>query len=353
MKRTAAGLLIALVCGAAFARVAPHFPPARDISDCRFASVESTKRLIALGVMEGDTLTNLQLGDPDQASTVIRVDVAAGTAPLTIYLESQNAVIWDFEGAVEQIDRVFIVARNESRGVAARGLPKEKVEFPDLARCPWVIGTPSITPREDRNNVDRYFGRSADRLAFEGWPHSVELPTGQFVVPEREAPRKSDAEFELHMYHRGGFRTIDAKSLVSPVPVLEPETYPKEAGLIQLLNDGAIRPPKRSEIKQLIEGFRRQYPSRGELVEHTNFSVDYVITRDMMLPPGLHSKRFLVLPGVAAPRGHIGHACVIFFDGYRSDGPSCGGILRECSPTEIVNPELQRSCRLPTDGKAQ
>jgi hypothetical protein len=355
MRRMAIGLLIAFVCSTAVARRADLGPPPRDIADCRFASVEPTGQLLVAGVMEGDTLTNLQLGDPDQGSTVIRVDVAAGASPFTAFLESQDAVIWDFEGAVERIDNAFIVARNGSRGVAARGLPEGVVKFPDLARCPWVVGIPSMKPAEDRNNVELYFGRPAGRIAFQAKPHAVKFPAGDFVLSERQTDKKPYGEREILMYHPGGFRAIDAKSIVSPVPVLEPETYPTEAGLNQLLRDRAIRPPERSEIKLLIEGFRRQYPSRLELTTHTSFWVDYVVTRSIMLPPGLfgsHSKNFLVLPGVPAPRGNAGHGCVIFVDGYRSnDGPGCGGILRRCSSAEIADTETQKSCRLPTDGR--
>jgi hypothetical protein len=40
-----------------------------------------------------------------------------------------------------------------------------------------------------------------------------------------------------------------------------------------------------------------------------------VVTRDVMLPPGLfgaHSKNFLVLADVPAPRGNAGHGCLAF-----------------------------------------
>lgn len=352
--RIAVGLLVVLVCGAALARTAVMGPPPRAIADCRFASVDAAHRFIVAGVMNGDTLTNLQLGDPDRASTVIRVDVKAGAGPLTVFLHSQDAVIWDFEGAVEEIGSAFIVARNGSRGVAARGLAEGIAKFPDLSRCPSVIPAPSMKPLEDKNNIELYFGRPADSIAFQGFPNVLTLPTDEFALTPRRTDQMTHTEFELFMYHRGGFRRIDPKSIVSPVPVLEPETYPIEAGLDQLERDGAIRPPKRSEIERLIEGFRRQYPSRIDLVEHTSFSIDYAITREIMLPPGLfgaHSVTFLVLPGVPAPRGNAGHGCVIFEEGYRGDGPRCGGILRECPPWAIANTQSQAWCRLPTDGK--
>jgi hypothetical protein len=135
------------------------------------------------------------------------------------------------------------------------------------------------------------------------------------------------------MYHPGGFRMIDPKSVVSPVPVLDPATHPGEAGLIQLEKEGAIRPAIRSDIESLLEGFRQKYPSRIHDVERTSFWIDYVITREIMLPPslyGAHLKNFLVLPGVPTPRGNAGHGCVIFADGFYSNGgPHCGGGLRQ------------------------
>jgi len=160
----------------------------------------------------------------------------------------------------------------------------------------------------------------------------LKLPVGEFLTQERPNAA-ADAEREIFMYHPGGFRMIDVKSVISPLPVLEPETPPAEAGLFQLAMSGAIRPPRRSEIENLVEGFRRQYPTRISDIQRTSFWVDYVITREIMLPPGLfgsHLKNFLVLPGVPAPRGNAGHGCLIFADGYRSNnGPHCGGILRQ------------------------
>jgi len=89
-----------------------------------------------------------------------------------------------------------------------------------------------------------------------------------------------------------GFRLIDVKSVVSSLPVIEPETYPAEAGLVQLETAGAIRPPKRAEIDSYFEGLSRRYPSKRSEIERDRFSVDYVITREIMLPPG-HYRHFI------------------------------------------------------------
>jgi hypothetical protein len=55
------------------------------------------------------------------------------------------------------------------------------------------------------------------------------LPAGEFVPTQEQPNAATSAEhdiFKIFMYHPGGFRVIDLKSVVSPLPVFEPETYP-------------------------------------------------------------------------------------------------------------------------------
>jgi hypothetical protein len=257
--------------------------------------------------MEGDTLANLQLGDPDAISTVVRVEVEAGSIPLTIVLESVDSVIWDFEGAVERVASAIIVAKGKRHPAAIRGLPEKVIRFPDMAGCPPVI----LPPWQKKNNVEFYFGRAADRVISEGKARSLKLPSGEFTLPSGlERANKSGTERDLFGYYPGGLRTFDAKSVVSSAPVIEPETLPEEAGLLQLEKSGALREPKPFEMM-----------GRGRR------TVDYVITNEIVLPPGLfgsHSKNFLVLSGVPDPRGNIGHGCLYFMDdAQKSRGYRC------------------------------
>ncbi|MVT64835.1 hypothetical protein GPL21_06905 [Bradyrhizobium pachyrhizi] len=267
--------------------------------------------------MDGDTLSNLQFGDPKEASTIVRVEVEAGPGRLTVFLHSESPVIWDFRGAVGRIENAFIARRRGTREVASRGLPEGVAKFPDLERCPTVIQPPWVNV----NNVELYFGRAADSIAFEGKPSLLKLPAAEFETQKR-LDAETYAERQIYMYHPGGFRVIDAKSVVSAVPVLEPETYPQEAGLFELVKSGAIREPKRGEVAKLIEDLRQQDPSKANDVSSRIFSVNYLITREIILPPAMfggHLKRFLVLPGVPEPRGDVGHGCVVFLDGRRSN----------------------------------
>ncbi|WP_141713599.1 hypothetical protein [Bradyrhizobium elkanii] len=362
-----AGLLCALASFATQAAEKPRWteermwgPPPRDIADCRFASVGAGSRFIVAGVMDGDTLSNLQFGDPKEASTIVRVEVEAGSDPLTVVLHSESPVIWDFGGAVERIESAFIARRKGTREVASRGLPEGVAKFPDLDRCPTVIQPPWANV----NNVQLYFGRAPDLIAFENKPKMLKLPTGEFATQERP-DAATYAEREIYMYHPGGFRVLDAKSVVSALPVLEPETYPQEAGLFELVKTEAIREPERGEIDRLVEDFLRRHPSKSNDVSPHIHSVNYLITREITLPPAMyggHLKRFLVLPGVPEPRGNVGHGCVIFIDGRatKNGGACLAGLLRSSPkrprrsplPAFPDAPELHRTASDEADSAA-
>jgi hypothetical protein len=319
--------------------VPPPPPPFAAFGpDCEIAAVSKDHLFVAASVYQGDTLTNVQLGDPAGETTMVRIAVVSGAQPITVLLQSSQPVIFSFEGAVERVARAIIIPGYRDR-VAVSGLPAAKVDIPKLARCP----AQSI-PFE-KNNARRrdeilltLFGRQPDRVATHYSPNSIELPDLQpgsspTKGPERTA--ETDAEKSLLTYFPGGFRIVDAKSLVSRAEVLTPETYPDAAGLIQLERAGAIRPARREEIDSFAEGLSRPFRSKLSPNYRINVSFSYVILRDVMLPAGLHgahSKNFLVLSGVPAPRGNVGHGCLAFMDGFKADercyGEAWDGIER-------------------------
>lgn len=368
-------------------RVAPglYQPPKTD-AECKLAPVDPAHLFIAAGVMEGDTLTSVQLGDPNSYTAVIRVRVNFGVQPITVFLHAQSPVVWDFEGNVSRVVRAVVMSSD--RRVGVRGLRVEQAEFPDMTRCRAMFPPWNATEEQRNRNSEVYFGRAPDRAAFEGKPNSLSLPQAIFATtPEGtpsglvivrkgddgknirsvaepksfrevqeqvlEQPRQSDAENDLLTYHPGGFRELDAASVIAPVPVLAPETFPAEAGLIQLENAGAIRPANRAEITAFVEGASKPFRSKLSPDYRISTSFDYVVLRDVMLPPGLHgghNKSFLVLGGVPAPRGNAGHGCLAFMDGFRMDAMGCSGNMRDAIEKLRKLPPQERteSCRMLT-----
>jgi hypothetical protein len=169
------GVLAVIAAGVAAvqARMAPPpGPPQLTDAECKLAPVDAGHLFIAAGIMEGDTLTSLQLGDPNGRSTVVRVKIASGTQPMTLLLQSHGEpVIWDFEGTVERVQRAIVASDDRDRRVAVRGLPAERAEFPELGRCPRAVFPPWLAPNEKRDQaIELYFGRAADRAVFQASP---------------------------------------------------------------------------------------------------------------------------------------------------------------------------------------
>jgi hypothetical protein len=312
---------------------APPSPFAAFAPGCAVAPVNPDHAFVVAGISQGDTLANVQLADSQGTATIVRVLVTPGSKPVTAVLQAAGPVVWDFEGATGRVARAVIMS-DERRRAAVRGLAAEHVEFAKLNRgCPAQLiplgSNPEKRPQEKL--LLGIFGRLPDRIAFEYRPNSVSVPDLKFGFPPKEDPSRGGdtrAERDLLSYHPGGFRIVDAKSLVSPVDVLTPETYPGEAGLIQLERAGAIRAPRPEEKESFVQGFSKPFQSQLSPDYRIPVSFSYVITRGITLPAGLHGahlKNFLVLSGVPAPRGAVGHGCLAFMDGFRAEGRECYG----------------------------
>jgi len=335
-----------LPCVAGFDR-GPRSPPPLSDAECKVAPVDPAHEFVAAGVMKGNTLASVQLGNAHNVSTIVRVTVAPGQRPLTVFLSSaEDGVIWDIEGATDRVRRA-VVAGPIDRSVAVRGLPAERIEFPEFARCRWPMFPPWRLSDDKRDRSFEFlFGRKPERIVFanEGPPNLLALPVAVFTTAppgakgaldiERDPDGKmvehvidrsaSKAADDLVTYHPGGFRELDAGSIVSPVAVITPETFPSYAGLLQLERKGAIHLAKPQEIAAFVEGISRPY--RTDLTPHyrMNARIDYVVTRDVMLPPGL-GMNFLVLDGVPSPRGDVGNGCVYGMSQFTVSAPHCLG----------------------------
>jgi hypothetical protein len=327
--------------------------------DCEIAAVNPDHAFVAAAVYGGDTLTNLQLKTADNETTLVRVKVAPGARPITVLLQAEQAVIWDFEGAVERVARAIVVPNSKGQA-ATRGLSAQQTDFLKLTGCPQQSIPMKRDPDNQRDGILRlYFGRAPDRIASEEAPNALALPDASFGSSpgsRRERTAGTQAEQDLLHYFPGGFRVIDPGSVMSTAEVLAPETYPLEAGLIQLERAGAIRPPGSAETDTFVEGISRPYRSRLSPDFRFRMGFSYVVTRDMAMPSGLagaHSKSFLVLPGVPVPRGKKGHGCLAFMDGFRinddlGDMIACYGDNREAMEQlkKMPDAEAAKSCRL-------
>jgi len=359
----AGGIIYELVKSNPFlmSKIYPPKPPPSPFSvfgpDCETAPVNPDDLFVAVAVNRGDTLANLQLNDPTGRTTIVRVVIEKGSKPITVLLQADDAVIWDFEGEVGRVARAIVVPAYRDRG-AVRGLSEKKVDFLKLARCPTQrMPLGNVVHKNADGIFHGYFGRVPQVTAFHEAPNSVSIPAVTFGFPPKEGSTRTaetKAERDLLFYYPGGFRMVDAKSVIARGDVLEPETYPGEAGLIQLERAGAIRPATQADNDAFSEGVSKPYRSRLSPDFRMGTGFSYVVLRDVMLPAGLHGghlKNILVASGVPAPRGGVGHGCLAFMDGFKTtdDGPSCFGSegadgLRQLA--KLPDPVVAEQCRV-------
>ena len=296
---------------------------------CTRPPVPDDHVFVAANAYEGDTLANVLLGSQDEVSTIVRVAVAPGAQPITLFVSGHDGLIWDFDGDVGRVQRVIATSTGNDGRVAVRGVAADRVEFPMMRNCPFSYHAQRPADLETQKRMLAVaFGRAPDRAVYEYSAHELALPEASFrPLASRPPAGKTLGSSRLNKFHPGGFRELDPGTLLSPVAITVPETHPAEAGLVQLEQSGVIRPPRPEEVAAWIEGASRPFRSKLSPDFRLRMAFDYVVTRDTLLPAGLygaHSKNFLVLAGVSPPRGKPGHGCLALADGFQV-GDNCWG----------------------------
>ena len=143
----------------------------------------------------------------------MRVRVNEGTRPITVVLQAQPPVIWDFEGLVWRVERAIVLSAGDRRA-GVRGLPAERAEFPDLARCPRAIFPPWNAPEAQRDtNIEAYFGRKPDRAVFEGKRLAHGLGLFFCDEPRGVAPALHNARHTIFLPYIGRIRIKTGSSV--------------------------------------------------------------------------------------------------------------------------------------------
>jgi hypothetical protein len=118
-------------------------------------------------------------------------------------------------------------------------------------------------------------------------------PTSRIIIEGR-----NDLDEELRIFAPGGVTQIDAQAVVASRPVEPYAVLPQQAGLIQLMQSGAL--------------------SRDD-------EGDFIVERKIRLPAELNSgHRFHLRRGIPPPDGDSGRTCILVEDtGAALDGSRC------------------------------
>jgi Ca2+-binding EF-hand superfamily protein len=293
---------------------------------CAMPAPTAKAKLMLLGLYQAEALSSLAIDSQDVVVHAGRLVIEPGEQPLYIVIPTHAAVIWQVSGAVERVERLVLTSGttgpNSGAGnvpplVGAAGLPSERVSFFAHSGClRFFSEVPSAASVEATAAVRQAAGREPDAVISANSVLGFNLPSGKInsmqqvrvrtlTIEKSEGSLRiegnpsnvivragpSSAREDLLRYSPGGIFEIDPKSVVSSRPVQPYEVYPYQAGLVQLLETGALT---------------------------QNQSGEYIVRKKFRFPAGLygaHSVKFVVLRGTPIPEGDPGHSCVIAEEG--------------------------------------
>ncbi len=291
----------------------------RAVSLCNAPKASANAKVILLGGYKAQSLSTVALGSQEIVTGVGNIVVEPGTEPLYLLISSHQPTIWRFYGAVERVERVVITAGHGAqpkilggalRNLAgATGLPAGRLTFPDETGCLRYFSDASssdaarmsavakaVTGKDPHTTAARY-----EMIAFNVPSGKIESIGGDrpglMIVQDGVTYMLKDGKMttikpnqslasELDRFTPGGVVTVDAKTVVAPMPVEPYDVLPQEAGLMQLIESGAL----------------------------TRNGSDYMINRKIRMPAGLygaHSVKFLLRRSVPEPDGDPGHSKII------------------------------------------
>lgn len=275
----------------------------RRAEACGIPTSPTGAKLVVVGSHEGAALSTASIGGDDREVTVSRLVIEPGPEPLHLVLTSYDANVWLVTGAVERVAQVvassFQAGADKRPRVGVVGLPPERVRFAAEANCiPYFHQPQSREGTAALARVEALFGRPPDAVIGAYSIATMGVPSGtldtQTALPGAVAlPTGGPAKAtwaEMLRFNPAGLVSIAPDKVASPLPVKRYGVLPQEAGIAQLIEEGALRS---------VAG-----PTVGGLL----------ILRRLKLPAGLngaHSVRFVLGRGVAMPEGSPGHSCIV------------------------------------------
>ena len=292
---------------------------------CAMPKASDGARVLLLSAYESEAVSSVTIGSQDIAVGTGGIIVEPDTDPLYLVVLSFRPTIWRVTGAVERIER--LVLAGESANLGATGVPSERVSFLGRPNClRHFTAVPSTHAAVAAAAVKRETGKEpalvkgrysvsdfvvpsgdvrtrqpAQRLPVTVQPQggSLRIETGRTTVVQKEAGtlviengrsvtvRTSPMNLREEMLRAspGDVVDIDPATVVANKPVERYEVLPDMAGLLQLVQSGAV--------------------SQGERDE-------YLIKQKIRLPAELRGAvKFLLLRGVPAPDGDVAHSCIV------------------------------------------
>jgi Ca2+-binding EF-hand superfamily protein len=301
---------------------------------CEMPAASEKAKVVMLSSYDTEALSSVTLGSQDNVIHAGRVVVEPGSETLYVVIATYSPTVWQFSGAVERVERLVMTSSrsgpnggepNQRSLVGATGIAQEKVSFFSKSNClTYFHETPSSGSLQTIAAVRVGTGKAVETVAARSSVAGFKIPSGAIesvreqgngplIIQKTQGTLRvigntgnvvvqagpSRAKDELNRFSPGGVIDIDAKTVISSAQASGYEVLPQQAGLVQLLDSGAL----------------------------TQNSVgEYIVREKMRFPAGLygaHSVTFLVMKGAPYPGGDPGHSCVIVEDSGEKKGSAC------------------------------
>jgi Ca2+-binding EF-hand superfamily protein len=299
---------------------------------CALPKPSAAAQVVLLGIHHGDALSTVTIGDQDIPVETGIISIEPGQRPLYLIISSYAPTIWRVTGTIERLERL-VLAGNETGAntvnaqqmplIGATGIAAERIAF--LGRPGCIDHFVSARLGGGRNAAEAVRQQTGQEPVLIGVENdgvaAVAIPSGDISRIQDTTPMGitvrdnagrleiasgtglvrrdvDDAQHRLRTFHPGGIVEIDPRTVVASRTVQPYETLPQEAGLLQLIQSGA-----------LVET-----PGSADKARPP----EYQIRRRIRLPSGLHGAhrvKFVVARGVPTPIGDPGHSCVLLEEG--------------------------------------
>ena len=293
------------------------FAQRKTLNRCKLPPVDPAAKVIVVGGYEGSAISTASVAGLNQTTTTATINIEPGKEPLYIIARTYDPFIWRVNGATERVTKFVAAPRKiqEGGGVGVVGLKKDQVAFTESNAC----GVGYFTKKDDgkariaQARLSAHLKRDVNKMVGAYELHELSLPSGAIEKARKKQSNGSvtiqsgDGNFLLkdgkfvklndgrrgrtarsfNRFYPGGLVQIDHDKVVSPKPAEQYDVLPQQAGLLQLIREGAVEFTR--------DGF-------------------YLIKKDIpRFPAGLaggHSVKFMIAKGVKMPKGSPGHSKV-------------------------------------------
>ena len=297
-------------------RIPRQPPPPR----CEGLEAPADLPLYVVGFYDAATLSTTWLGDENKETQVVDVDVEPGPA-IHLVITSYGRIIYRFAGATSRIARLTLMSHHVS---GATGIPAERIGF--WEHCLSYGQT-------DEANVRRVFaGRSA--AAMSNGHELQRIRIGEDIALSEGANVQfsgTDEETDrLYHYHPGGISRVDPRAVAISVAVGAYRVLPQEAGVRQLVMNGALVPTTEVDVRRWETAARARGTANAPAPRRGGPSYGaYRVTRPTRIPAGLCGAHLIEVyaPSPTYIAGDPCHSTIFFDGGSVSNGATRGPVV--------------------------